>query len=103
MKPSDDVHAWVQDYYGQVLKASEDLKTNACCATGAPPAWLQGPLAQVHPDVLCKGEDYATKLVVGRAEVEAYGGRVELVELLPGMSTTHVIARIESGRSPGNL
>ena len=60
-------------------------------------------ILQVHPDVLCKGEDYATKLVVGRAEVEAYGGRVELVELLPGMSTTHVIARIESGRSPGNL
>lgn len=54
MKPSDDVHAWVQDYYGQVLKASEDLKTNACCATGAPPAWLQGPLAQVHPDVLSR-------------------------------------------------
>ena len=53
-------------------------------------------IQRVRPDVLCKGEDYKDKVVVGREVVEAYGGRVELVELLPGLSTTHVIERIEA-------
>lgn len=53
-------------------------------------------IERVRPDVLCKGEDYKDKLVVGREIVESYGGRVELVELLPGLSTTHVIERIGS-------
>ncbi|MEZ6184719.1 MAG: D-glycero-beta-D-manno-heptose 1-phosphate adenylyltransferase [Planctomycetota bacterium] len=48
----------------------------------------------VQPDILCKGEDYADKEVVGREVVEGYGGRVELVRLLPGVSTTRVIERI---------
>ena len=56
----------------------------------------------VHPDVLCKGEDYRTKPVVGRELVEGWGGRVELIPLLPGMSTTHIVERIEGGRRPGN-
>ena len=55
-------------------------------------------IERVRPDVLCKGEDYKDKVVVGREIVEAYGGRVELVELLPGLSTTHVIERIGANR-----
>lgn len=47
----DDVQGWVQKYYGSLLKASGDLKTNACCATGAPPRRLREPLSNVHPDV----------------------------------------------------
>ncbi|MFN3203033.1 MAG: methyltransferase domain-containing protein [Bradymonadia bacterium] len=54
MKPSDDVHAWVQDYYGRVLQASDDLKTNACCATGAPPNWIARTLSNIHDDVLSR-------------------------------------------------
>lgn len=54
-KPTgDDVRAWVTDYYGQVLKRSADLKTNACCASGRPARWLQQPLANVHADVHAK-------------------------------------------------
>ena len=56
-------------------------------------------LERVRPEVLCKGEDYQDKLVVGRELVEGYGGRVELVELLPGVSTTNIIARISSDSS----
>jgi D-beta-D-heptose 7-phosphate kinase / D-beta-D-heptose 1-phosphate adenosyltransferase len=48
----------------------------------------------LRPDVLCKGEDYKDKLVVGRDIVEGYGGRVELVELVPGLSTSTIIAKI---------
>ncbi len=59
------------------------------------------PLAlidRLRPDVLCKGEDYRGKVVVGRELVEGYGGRVELVELLPGLSTTNIISRINAAR-----
>lgn len=48
----------------------------------------------VQPDVLVKGADYADKVVVGRELVEARGGRVELVPLLAGWSTTELLRRI---------
>jgi D-beta-D-heptose 7-phosphate kinase/D-beta-D-heptose 1-phosphate adenosyltransferase len=49
------------------------------------------------PDVLIKGADYTRETVVGAAEVEAAGGQVALVELVPGRSTTGVIARLRQG------
>ena len=44
----------VKDYYGKVLKSSEDLKTSACCDGGWVPAHLEGPLANVHEEVRSK-------------------------------------------------
>ena len=51
----------------------------------------------VRPGVLVKGADHALETVVGRAEVESWGGRVELVELLPARSTTGLVARLRGG------
>ncbi len=48
----------------------------------------------VQPDVLVKGEDYREKVVVGSDVVEARGGRVVLVPLLTGRSTTGLVERI---------
>ncbi len=48
----------------------------------------------VRPDVLVKGADWAEKGVVGREFVEAHGGRVVLVDLLEGRSTTATVDRI---------
>jgi len=48
----------------------------------------------VRPDVLVKGGDYEDREVVGREFVEAHGGRVELVPLLKGYSTSALIERI---------
>jgi len=48
------------------------------------------------PDVLIKGADYAPDQVVGAAEVTAAGGRLELIPLVPGRSTTGVIAKLRS-------
>jgi D-beta-D-heptose 7-phosphate kinase/D-beta-D-heptose 1-phosphate adenosyltransferase len=45
------------------------------------------------PDILVKGGDYALDSVVGRAEVEAAGGRVEILPLVPGRSTTAILER----------
>jgi len=48
----------------------------------------------LRPDVLVKGADYRLDQVVGGDVVRRYGGRVLLVELVPGHSTTATIAKI---------
>jgi rfaE bifunctional protein nucleotidyltransferase chain/domain len=48
----------------------------------------------IQPDVLFKGEDYSGREVVGRETVEASGGRVVLLPLMEGYSTTSLLARI---------
>lgn len=48
----------------------------------------------VKPDVLAKGQDYANKEVVGADFVKAHGGRVELIPLVPGISTTDLVTEI---------
>jgi D-beta-D-heptose 7-phosphate kinase/D-beta-D-heptose 1-phosphate adenosyltransferase len=50
----------------------------------------------LSPDVLVKGADYTKDKVVGGALVESRGGRVELVQLVEGKSTTGTIARMRS-------
>lgn len=50
------------------------------------------------PTELIKGADYREDQVVGAEVVKAHGGRVHLIELLPGLSTTAAIARIEQGQ-----
>jgi D-beta-D-heptose 7-phosphate kinase/D-beta-D-heptose 1-phosphate adenosyltransferase len=51
-------------------------------------------IAALLPDVLVKGGDYTAETIVGRAEVEAAGGRVETIPLVPGRSTSGTIARM---------
>ena len=55
----------------------------------------------IVPDVLVKGADYTIETVVGADFVQAHGGRVVLVDLEPGHSTTATIARMngEAGAS----
>ena len=50
-------------------------------------------IAELLPDVLVKGEDWA-HYVSGREEVEAAGGKVVLAKMVEGRSTTNVIGRI---------
>jgi len=50
-------------------------------------------IRQVRPAVLVKGGDYTRDKVVGREVVEADGGEVVLVDLVPGHSTTSMVAR----------
>lgn len=48
----------------------------------------------LRPDVLVKGGDYDEVSIVGASEVRAWGGRVVVVPLTPGHSTTSTIARL---------
>jgi rfaE bifunctional protein nucleotidyltransferase chain/domain len=51
-------------------------------------------ISALSPDVLVKGADWALDAIVGREEVEAAGGKVVRVDLIPGRSTTSMVARI---------
>ncbi len=48
----------------------------------------------IRPDVLAKGADYTREQVVGHGIVEAHGGRVALIDLFEGRSTTNLIAKM---------
>lgn len=52
----------------------------------------------IKPDVLAKGEDWANKGVVGGDFVEKNGGKVVLIPLVKGRSSTSVIDRIRGGK-----
>jgi D-beta-D-heptose 7-phosphate kinase/D-beta-D-heptose 1-phosphate adenosyltransferase len=51
-------------------------------------------IAEILPDVLVKGGDYALEEIHGREEVEAAGGRVVALPFIEGASTTGIIERI---------
>lgn len=48
-------------------------------------------VARMLPHVLVKGGDYRREDIIGRAEVEAAGGRVVIIPLVSGYSTTAII------------
>jgi rfaE bifunctional protein nucleotidyltransferase chain/domain len=54
-------------------------------------------IAGLLPDVLVKGGDWPGDQIVGRAEVEAAGGRVVSVPVVAGYSTTEVLRKIREG------
>ena len=55
----------------------------------------------IRPDVLIKGADYTIDQVVGAELVQSYGGRVALVPLEQGQSTSRTIARIRAVEGGG--
>jgi rfaE bifunctional protein nucleotidyltransferase chain/domain len=48
----------------------------------------------LEPDVLVKGGDYAPDQVVGRDTVEKRGGRVHIVPLVPGKSSSALAGKV---------
>jgi D-beta-D-heptose 7-phosphate kinase/D-beta-D-heptose 1-phosphate adenosyltransferase len=59
-------------------------------------------IRRIKPTVLVKGADYRIEEVVGRDVVEAEGGRVVLVDLVPGYSTSALVRRsaAQASRTP---
>ena len=49
-------------------------------------------IAKLRPDMLIKGADYTVETVVGADLMQQWGGRVELIDLVPGESSTKLIA-----------
>jgi D-beta-D-heptose 7-phosphate kinase/D-beta-D-heptose 1-phosphate adenosyltransferase len=50
-------------------------------------------IADLRPDVLIKGADYTIETVVGSELVEEWNGRVALIDLIPGHSSSRLIER----------
>lgn len=50
----ENIHQEVQEYYGEELQSSEDLKTNACCTLTKPPKHILEALRLVADEVSAK-------------------------------------------------
>ena len=51
-------------------------------------------IAELQPDIYVKGGDYTLDTLPEAKIVQAYGGRVEIVTLVAGKSTTNIIEKI---------
>jgi D-beta-D-heptose 7-phosphate kinase/D-beta-D-heptose 1-phosphate adenosyltransferase len=51
-------------------------------------------ISAIRPHVLVKGSDYSEDQVVGGAEMKSWGGRVALVDIVPGRSTSGIIDKL---------
>ncbi len=56
-------------------------------------------IAEVLPDILIKGADWA-HFIAGREEVEAAGGKVMALALEPGYSTTNIVEELLQRDTP---
>lgn len=52
-------------------------------------------IKKIQPDILVKGGDYTNEYVIGTHEVEARGGKLVIIPLIEGKSTTSIIAKIK--------
>lgn len=52
-------------------------------------------IRHLRPDVIVKGGDYTSETVIGADDVRSWGGRVVIVPLTAGHSTTAIINRLK--------
>jgi arsenite methyltransferase len=48
------IHKQVSEYYGKILKSNDDLKTNACCTSSAPPHYVREILPMIKDEILSR-------------------------------------------------
>lgn len=53
-------------------------------------------ISDLQPDVLVKGGDWAPDQIIGREIVEARGGIVRTIPLVPAVSTTSLVQKIQA-------
>jgi D-beta-D-heptose 7-phosphate kinase / D-beta-D-heptose 1-phosphate adenosyltransferase len=89
----------IQDVYGraEVLAALEAVDLVVVFEQDTPLELIR----RVRPTVLVKGGDYRREEVVGHEVVEADGGEVILVNLVPGHSTTNLVRRASQPADAG--
>jgi D-beta-D-heptose 7-phosphate kinase/D-beta-D-heptose 1-phosphate adenosyltransferase len=93
-RPLQDVHS-----RAEVLAALEAVDLVTVFAEDTPLNLIE----RVRPHVLVKGGDYRHEDVVGHELVEAGGGEVLLVNLVPGHSTTALVRRSAQPRPADKL
>jgi D-beta-D-heptose 7-phosphate kinase/D-beta-D-heptose 1-phosphate adenosyltransferase len=83
-RPVQEVHA-----RAEVLSALEAVDLVVIFDQDTPLELIR----RVRPKVLAKGGDYQRETVVGHELVEADGGEVILIDLVPGVSTTGIVRK----------
>lgn len=58
-------------------------------------------IAALEPSVYAKGADYTRETLPEAKLVEGYGGEVAFIDLVPGRSTSGIIARAAAGKAAG--
>ncbi len=56
-------------------------------------------IKKVRPHILVKGADWSVHSIAGAREVKKWGGKVKLIPLLKGRSTSGILRKIKSKRS----
>ncbi|MFK7758687.1 MAG: D-glycero-beta-D-manno-heptose 1-phosphate adenylyltransferase [Phycisphaerales bacterium] len=80
-----------QDDRARVLGALECVDAVALFEDQTPIELIEG----INPDILVKGGDYTVETVVGADFVISQGGRVELLDLIDGLSTTATVEKLK--------
>jgi D-beta-D-heptose 7-phosphate kinase/D-beta-D-heptose 1-phosphate adenosyltransferase len=75
-----------------VLQGLESVDWVTCFDGDTPEALLE----LLQPSILVKGGDYSEDQVVGKEIVNAYGGEVRVVSMVPDCSTTKIIEKVRS-------
>ena len=60
-------------------------------------------IQKLQPDLLVKGGTYTPDQIVGKDLVEAYGGSVKALAIVPGLSTTDVLQHIRNDNRTGPI
>jgi D-beta-D-heptose 7-phosphate kinase/D-beta-D-heptose 1-phosphate adenosyltransferase len=89
-RPVQEVHA-----RAEVLSAFEAVDLVVIFDQDTPLELIR----HVRPKVLAKGGDYRREEVVGHELVEGDGGEVILIDLVPGVSTTKIVAKSREPQS----
>jgi D-beta-D-heptose 7-phosphate kinase/D-beta-D-heptose 1-phosphate adenosyltransferase len=89
-RPVQEVHA-----RAEVLSAFEAVDLVVIFDQDTPLELIR----HVRPKVLAKGGDYRREEVVGHELVEGAGGEVILIDLVPGVSTTKIVAKSREPQS----
>lgn len=55
-------------------------------------------ITALRPNVIAKGGDYSLDTIVGAREVQSWRGRVEVIPLTPGQSTTSIIHKLRDSK-----
>jgi rfaE bifunctional protein nucleotidyltransferase chain/domain len=83
-----------QDQRAQVVAGLAAVDAVVIFSEAEPARLIQA----IAPDVLVKGGDWPPEKIVGAEFVQARGGRVHSLPLVPGLSTTELIARLKGGQ-----
>lgn len=80
------------DSRGQMLAALEFVDLVVLFSEDTPLKLIN----HLQPNILVKGGDYIKENIVGAKEVEALGGKVEIIKFVDGYSTTSLVTRIQN-------